>query len=319
MRVAVLGLGSAGTRHCRHLLSHGTGVIVWDPDEARPAVVGVERARSFEQALESADAAIIASPSSRHAEQAQLVLARGLPVLVEKPLAATAAEAEAVARDAAEANTECGVAMNLRFLPALIELKSLAAGGELGRVMRAAVWFGYDLSRWRPETDYRDSYSARAELGGGIVLDAIHELDYLCWLLGPAVSVVAATARVSDLEIDVEDTAVAAIAFASGALATVDLDFVSPVYRRGCVLTGTDATATWDWTTGSIEVASGSESRRIETVGKVEDTYGAEVGDFLATVRGERRSFVPAAEGAVVVRLAEAIKRSSDEDTRVEL
>jgi predicted dehydrogenase len=209
--------------------------------------------------------------------------------------------------------------MNLRFLPALAALRSVVADGELGRVMRALVWFGYDLSRWRPETDYRASYSASAKLGGGIVLDAIHELDYLSWLLGPATSVVASTATVSDLEIDVEDTAVAAIELASGAIATVDLDFVSPVYRRGCVLTGTEAVASWDWHSRAIEIAGAAGDRRIGTDGSVEDTYAAEIADFLATARGERGSSVPAAEGSAAVRLAEAIKRSAATGARVSL
>jgi predicted dehydrogenase len=209
--------------------------------------------------------------------------------------------------------------MNLRFLPALVELERLVRGGSLGEIIRARAWFGYDLRKWRPDHDYRLSYSARAELGGGIVLDAIHEIDYLGWLLGPATAVTAITGHVSDLEIDVEDSASAAIELASGAIASLDLDFVSPVYRRGCVITGSEAVAEWDFNEEAIEVTGADGRTRIPAAGGVADTYGAEIAAFLEAVRGDAPPAVSVEEGAASVRLAEAIKRSSAEARRIEL
>ena len=319
MRVAVLGLGSAGSRHCGHLAELGAEAVAWDPDPSRPAPDRVVRASSRAEALDGAEAAIVASPSSEHAEQALLAIDAGIPTLVEKPLATNGADADQVAARAKELDVACGVAMNLRWLPPIIELRRLVASGELGPVIRAAFWFGHDLRRWRPGTDYRSSYSARAELGGGIVLDAIHELDYMAWLLGPARAVTAMTARVSDLEIDVEDTAVAAVELAGGAVASLDLDFVAPAYRRGCVITGSHAVARWDWGTGRIELASGNEARAIDVPGDVAATYRAELEDFLGAIDAGESPRVAAAEGAAAVHLADAIKRSASEGRRISL
>lgn len=318
MRIAVLGLGSAGRRHAANLRELGAEVVGWDPGVSDPPD-GIDRAVGPEQALAAADAAVIASPSSLHAEQAGLAIAAGVPVLVEKPLATTTEAAERVAARASERGVACGVAMNLRFHPAIRRLKGIIEEGQIGKVVRANAWFGYDLRRWRPQSDYRDSYSARADLGGGIVLDAIHELDYLLWLLGPATAVTAATARVSDLEIDVEDTAVAVIKLVSGALATVDVNFVEPAYRRGCVLTGTEASAEWDWNAGSIAVIGAGERREIDVSADVAATYRAEAEDFLGFARGDRQPAVPAEEGLEAVRLADAIKRAAGTGSRVEL
>jgi predicted dehydrogenase len=319
LRVAVLGLGSAGSRHCRNLVELGAEPIAWDPDDSREVPDGTRRVSSAAEAFELAEAAIIASPSSHHAEQAIDAIDAGLPTLVEKPLATTAPDADRVATQAKERAVACGVAMNLRYLPALAALKGLVEVGELGTIMRARLWFGYDLRRWRTSQDYRDSYSAKAELGGGIVLDAIHELDYLCWLLGPAASVAATTGRVSSLEIDVEDSASAVIELASGAIATVDLDFVSPVYQRGCVLTGTEGIAEWSFTDETINVMATNGGRRIDAAGDVAATYRAEIEDFLRAVGNRSEPSVSAAEGAAAVRLADAIKASAAEGRRIEL
>ena len=148
--------------------------------------------------------------------------------------------------------------MNLRFHRGILGLRDLLP--ELGAVRFVRSSFGYDLRLWRPGTDYRESYSARAALGGGILLDAIHELDYLLWLLGPVASVSAELDRVSDLEIDVEDTALLSLRFESGVLGAVDLNFVEPAYRRQCVIVGSEAVASWDWTAAASQCADGTRS-----------------------------------------------------------
>ena len=158
---------------------------------------------------------VVASPSSLHASQTLAALDRGRPVLVEKPMTTSVEDAETLVAAAESSGVTAAVAMNLRFHPAVVELKQLIDTGTLGRVCLVQASFGYDLRLWRPQDDYRRSYSARDELGGGIVFDAIHELDYLQWLLGPVASVTAQTGRVSDLELDVEDVAVAALRFDS--------------------------------------------------------------------------------------------------------
>jgi predicted dehydrogenase len=318
VKVALLGLGSAGARHAANLIDLGTDVTGWDPDPDRHAE-GVTRSETVDAALAGADAAVVASPNTAHASQALAALEAGVPVLVEKPLAVTSAEALEIAEFAERRGVLCAVAMNLRFHPAILALRELIGSGELGRVLFASASFGYDLRRWRPDTDYRRSYSARAELGGGIVLDAIHELDYLLWLLGPVQSVSAVTAHVSDLEIDVEDTAVAALTFASGAVGALDLNFVEQAYRRGCVIAGDRASARWDWTQQTVVVASPERTRTIDVTADVAETYRAEVEDFLAVVSDGGAPRTSAAEGLAAVRLAEALKASAADERLVEL
>jgi predicted dehydrogenase len=273
MRVAVIGLGSAGGRHARLLAELGHEIAGHDPQASPPD--GVEAAASVADALTGADAAVIASPSSLHVEH---------------------------------------------FHAGPLALRRLIDQGDLGRLLFARASFGHDLRLWRPGTDYRLAYSARAELGGGILLDAIHEVDELLWLLGPARSVSAQLAHVSDLEIDVEDVALATVAFESGALGTFDLNFIEPSYRRTCLLVGEDGVADWDWTRGSVIVRDG-EGGVTEMPGSTEpvDTYRAELSDFLAAVDGRGTPRTTLADGVSAMELVEAAKRSSADGARVDL
>jgi len=318
VRLAVLGLGSAGSRHARSLLALGHDVVAFDPSP-REAPAGVARVESEQEAIRAAAAVVVASPNALHAAQAIAALEEGRHVLVEKPLATTVEDAVAVQRAAARSELVCGVAMNLRFHGALETLKALLAAGRLGTPRLAEAVFGYDLRRWRPDSDYRESYSARAELGGGIVLDAVHELDYLLWLLGPIASVAAETDRVSALEIDVEDVALALLRFRSGTLGTVSLNFFEPAYRRGCVLVGTDAVARWDWGSDEVEVRDGDGGTDSLPAGDVARTYADVVRDFVDAVESGGAPRTPCQEGVEAVRVAEAIKRSAAEGRRIAL
>jgi predicted dehydrogenase len=310
VKVAVLGLGSAGSRHARNLLELGHEVTGFDPVSEPPA--GAARSPSVEAAIEAADAVVVASPSSLHAAQALAALERRRHVLVEKPLATTVPDAERVVAAADSAGVVAAVAMNLRFHPGVVELKRLIDEGALGRIMLAQASFGYDLRLWRPQDDYRLSYSARADLGGGVVFDAIHELDYLLWLLGPVASVTAETDHISGLEVDVEDIALAILRFDSGVLATVDLNFFEPVYRRGCLLVGSRAVARWDWSRGSVTVSREGEAELVTVVRcDISATYRSVVADFVAAVEHSTDPKTTDVQGLEDVRLATAVKRAA--------
>jgi predicted dehydrogenase len=319
MRVAVIGLGSAGARHARNLLDLGHEVVGFDPVASSPHE-DVELNDTLEAAIGRGDAVIVASPNSLHAEHALAALELRKPVLVEKPLAVTVVDAERVTAAAERTGAVCGVGMNLRFHPGVLKLKRLVDEGALGDVRFVQGSFGYDLRRWHPESDYRLGYSARADLGGGIVLDAIHELDYLLWIFGTVETVIAEVERVSDLEVDVEDIAVAVLRFDSGAVASVDLNFFEPAYRRGCTAVGSHAVARWDWRQETVVVSRPSADDEIYDVTcDLAQTYRAELVDFVHAVESaeQEQPAASANSGLAAVRLADAIKRSARVGQRI--
>jgi predicted dehydrogenase/RimJ/RimL family protein N-acetyltransferase len=321
MRVAVLGQGSIGRRHTEIALALGHELTVYDPDPAVPHTSGALSSASARECVEGADAAIVASPSSEHAAHARMAIELGVPVLVEKPLAldaAHAAELDVVARERA---TMLSVAMNLREHPGVLALSALICEGAVDNVLRASAWCGSWLPGWRASGDYRKSYSARSELGGGVLLDvAVHELDYLLWLLGPARSVSALARRVSELETDVEDVALIAIELASGAVAEVAVDYLDRSYTRGCRIVGSAGTLHWSWEEQSITRygASGrGELRRVPS--DVAPTYRSQLERFLGAIRDGEPAPVPASCAQRVMAVIDAARVSSREGHRVVL
>jgi predicted dehydrogenase len=293
-------------------------VIGWDP--CRSAPEGVRAVATLDEALEAADAVIVASPTAFHASQAIASLNAGRHVLVEKPLATNAAEAHSIVKAAAGAGLVAGVAMNLRFDPGIILLRRLVLDGSLGKPLIARASYGHDLRLWRQGTDYRSSYSARSDLGGGILRDAIHELDYLLWIFGAAATVNGKLERKSALDIDVEDTAAAIIDFVNGTLGCVDLNFFERAYRRTCSIAGTEASAEWNAVAQSVVIRRhGVEDELLGYAHEKVEPYRAELRDFLEAVSAGVLPRAPLAAGLAAVELADAIRASSTERQTVEV
>lgn len=323
LEVAVLGLGSIGQRHAALAVAQGAAVRAYDPAQ-RSAPEGVRLVGSADAALDGAAAAIIASPTSVHVEHAELALDHGCHLLVEKPLATTALAAAGIVERAERERRLLAVAMNLRFHTGPGQVKQLVDSGAVGRPLLAHFTFGSYLPEWRPNEDYRDSYSARSELGGGVLLDVVHEIDYALWVLGDVRALSAVVAKVSDLELDVEDMATIQLEFESGAVASMDLDYLDRSYRRGCRIVGSEGSVAWSWHLEHVVRygPDGSEDLR-PTPSDVTPTYVAQMKAFLAAVRDgtgiAATQLVDGTQGHRALEVVDAARLSADEGRRVSL
>ena len=306
LSVLVLGAGSIGTRHASNLRAAGAAVSIADPVAERARAVPGVTAVPFDLGhLDGYDGIVVASPTAYHLEQAEAAVATGAHVLVEKPLATST---EGLAKLVTAGKGRLMVGYNLRLHEPVRRLVSLVHDGRAGRPLAVRIWFGSYLPAWRPGTDYRQSYSARSDLGGGILLDASHELDLLLWILGDAFEIVGAVVdRLGDLEIDVEDTVRALLRHETGVVAEIDLDLLSRRYRRGIEIIGDAATLRLDWARQVIEVEAG---QTVETEGAttpIDESYRREARRFLDFTVGDSDPPVDGDTAAASVRLAERI------------
>ena len=209
MKVLLVGLGSIGKRHVAALLSIHPDCRIFalrsQPDsEAYPGVTNITSLTELPD--EGVDFAIVANPTALHAETIELLLPLKCPLFVEKPLHDTLQIADLL-MEVTERGVLTYVACNLRFLDCLRFIKEqipLQAGKRLNEVN---VYCGSYLPEWRVGQDFRKSYSANAEMGGGVHIDLIHELDYLYWLFGMPAQVTRIARNRSSLGISAFDYA----------------------------------------------------------------------------------------------------------------
>jgi predicted dehydrogenase len=174
-----------------------------------------------------------------------LALAReGVHLFVEKPIANTLEGIDELIDLCQLKGLVLSVGYNLRFYePMRVLRRELRA---IGKVVLVRAEVGQYLPDWRPGADYRLGVSAREELGGGVVLELSHELDYVRWLIGEVATVSASVGRLGGLEIDVEDTAEIILGFADGAIGNIHMDMIQRAKVRSCRIIGTEGTLEWD-------------------------------------------------------------------------
>jgi predicted dehydrogenase len=243
LKVLIAGCGSIGARHAGNA-AKCADVAVIDPDRSRAEKAASTVFPDVAAALAwKPDAAIVATPPKFHLDIASELVAAGIPVLIEKPISLSLDGVDALLEAAAKKHVPLHVACNMRFHIGPATLKS--ALPSIGKPLFAFAHYGNYLPAMRPGVDYRTLYAARRADGGGVIFDAIHELDYLAWLLGPVGSVACEADRLGGLDIDVEDHAVMNLAHASGVQSNVQLDYLRRRKSRGCEIVGSEGTLTW--------------------------------------------------------------------------
>lgn len=320
----VIGSGSAGRRHARNLRALGvTDLHVYDPDgaavEAAARETGATPAKSVEAALGTGmDAVLVATPPHLHTASAAAAVEAGAHLFIEKPLSHKADGIEEVLRRAQRKGLTVMMGYNLRFHSAVQKVKALIDDGSVGRVMTVRAEFGQYLGDWRPDRDYRQGYITKSATGGGIILDASHEIDHTLWWAGPAVSVYAAAGKLSDLEMETEDTALVIMRHRSGALSELHLDCAQRGYARSARVTGTEGTVEWRIEHG---VTWKRQTRGDEThfplTPDFAGTYVEEMRRFLGCIAGEAQPPVDGFGGLESLRAALAAKESAEKHREV--
>lgn len=316
MRALIIGTGSIGQRHIRNLQSL-KAVEQWIlfRDKARKDDLSRSLSAEVVGDIESAlsrqpDFAVIATPSALHVNSLGPLIDAGLPLYIEKPVVTTRQDISRVRAwiKSVQYSAPNLVGCNLRFLPSLIALKKILGAGKLGTIVRAQLTAGQWLPDWRPRQDYRQSYSAQIEMGGGVIMDLIHEIDMARWLFGEFNRVQAQTGKVSSLEIDGEDTAHILLNHSKGGpMVAVALDYVSRKPIRRYEIIGEKGTLIWDLQKQSLEIFGPEQTENIdcgEAGFDMGETYRTAMKDFVRAVQNPRLLSPDIEDGLKSVELA---------------
>ena len=274
------------------------------------------------------DMVIIGSPSGLHAEQGIAAARQGLHVLTEKPIEISIARADALIDAAKQSGVQLGVIFQDRMKPHIRQLKSWIEQGVLGKVLfvdARVKWYRppeyYASSRWRG--------TLALDGGGALINQGVHTVDLLLWLLGDVVRVQARTATLLH-KIEAEDTAVATLEFASGALGTFHATTAAyPGYPRRVEISGTEGTVILEHDrilaanlrnsqSAALKSAAVDENQSASSAA-VSDFRGhqAVLEDFLGAVQEKRACACDGVEGRRSIAFVESIYRAAKTPDRI--
>ena len=321
MKLLIIGCGSTGQRHLRNLKIITTGEIIAYRTRKKEVKklenkYHIQTYSNLEEALnQKPDAVLVTNPTSLHIQSALTAAKHGCHLFIEKPLSHTLDGIDELIGIVHKKNLVVLVGCNLRFHPCLQFIKKLLNEKRIGKVVSARVQMGQYLPDWHPWEDYRTMYSAQKSLGGGIILDAIHELDYVSWLLGDVTQVFSFSDKLSDLDIDTEDVAEILLRFKTGAIAEIHLDYVQRYPSRSCEIIGDEGSIILDINKGTVKLYT-AEKKEWDVFEQpngydINQMYIDEMVHFINCIEGKEEPLINIADGLNVLKIALAAKESA--------
>jgi predicted dehydrogenase len=340
MRFLVIGIGHAGERHIKNLKLLGEhDILVYDKNiDTFRQDVSLPDKTSQQSRLEymidtygvkyfdpknlygDIDAFIICTPPSSHMEYIIQGIQRYAHVFVEKPISNSLTYLDWVEQTSKNKGLVIQIGYQIRFMPGMQKIKVLIDNGRIKDISSIAAMFGQYLPDWHPGEDYKLSYTGHKSEGGGIILDASHEIDYVLWLINSRVkSVSCAAVKSSNLDIDTEDTAHIIITFENGVIAYIHLDMTSKQYTRFCVIDYDKIQEILTWNYKSDSLTFKFTKKYLKYGGLNGDPYVSEMQSFIDSIKNHTPSMVDVTSSIKVMEVIMAAKLSASENNRLVL
>jgi len=319
VKVGVVGSGSIARRHLSNLLALGYSdlVVVSEKKKLNYVVIAgsaIPCVTDYEQLLNSsAECIIICNPTSMHEEYLRRALEVQKHVLLEKPAAIHYAGLTNIMDRLEQEALTVGLVHQFRFDEGISRLRDYLQSGNLGEVLHVSALQGEHIADYHPDEDYRQSYAARRDLGGGVLLTQIHQIDLLNWLFGPFDSVYAVGGNSGRLQIDVEDQASYLLKSTSGLPVHGYVDYLSRPKTMKIRVSGTCGVLEWDYYQAELSLMHADE-----TEGKVLASWAFDrdlmfrrlLEDYFNSVANKTRPRSNLFDGICSLKIVESIKGS---------
>ncbi|MBI4280433.1 MAG: Gfo/Idh/MocA family oxidoreductase [Armatimonadetes bacterium] len=321
--VAVIGTGSIGSRHLRAFRQMGDVTPVAVPVRGqRRAALAQERYATADDLISAAEMGatlgVVATDTRRHLDDALAALDQGMDLLVEKPLAVDAAQADRLRGHARDKGRRLFVGCVLRFSESLNRFRELLP--RMGTVHSVRIECQSYLPHWRPARPYRESYSARSG-EGGVLRDLIHEIDYAGWLYGWPAAVYARLRNLGRLGLEVDEAADLLWETPGGCSVSVTLDYLSRPSRRRMRAAGERGSLEWDFMEGTVTLVQGDDppqvirsSQRFEDLFLVQDRAFVRACDGYSDPR-----LATGDDGVRALAVCDAARRASESRRETEV
>ncbi len=335
MKILMVGLGGIGQRHVRNLRTlMGSEIEILafrfrNNSQVLTDQLRIEEGSSLEekyairvyadldQALaQKPEAVFVCNPSSLHVPIALRAAQAGCHLFVEKPLSHNFEQVEELINLVESRNIKAVVGYQMRFHPCLQRLYALIQERSIGRMLTVRAEVGEYLPGWHTYEDYRQMYASKQELGGGVILSQIHELDYHYWLFGLPRRVFALGGQMSSLDVDVEDTVeilMECVMDGRCVPVSVHQDYVQRPPSRACQIIGDAGKILVDLRALTVDVFD-SLGNQVESTSyegfQRNQLFLDELKYFLECLQGKQTPLVEIRAGAQSLRMALAAKES---------
>ncbi len=328
LSVGILGCGMIADYHAKAVLEIPALSLVGAFDAYQPSGekftqnYGIRLYSSAEELIGDPSVAIVSIclPSGLHYPMALACICAGKHVILEKPMAFTAAEADEIITEADKADVKVTVISQLRYTPAVAALKKAVDEGHFGRVVSADIYMKY----YRSEAYYASSNwkgTLKMDGGGALMNQGIHGVDLLQYVAGPVVSV-QAIADTKYHKIETEDIVSALLEFKSGAFGVIQATTcIYPGFQRRLEISGTEGSVVltedtisfsdfknpaYNLACGTSDAATGSRPDGMDHA-----LHRTQIADFAEAIAENRRPFIDASEGKRAVAIIDAVYRSA--------
>lgn len=316
-KILIVGYGSIGKRHFTNLsVDSKLKIIICTNRKDLPQTKNVVINNSLIKCLkERPDVAFVTNNTSDHVSVATKIVKTGASLFLEKPVSDSMTGIKELSNIVHRQNLITMVGCNMRFHPCIKKIKTLLSKNSIGKVISVQVESGSYLPDWHPYEDYSLGYAARKELGGGIALTCIHEIDYLRWFFGEVKEVFSITDKFSDLKINVDDLSVMILRFNNNIIGEVHLDYFQRPDFKSCKIKGTKGIIYWNSDENQVRMFDIKKKKWVVMM-KIQNydknrMYVEEIKYFLQRLKKGQKTFNTIDDGIKTLKIVLAAKKSS--------
>ena len=338
-KIFFVALGGAGQRHLRILKNLLPGNVEFSAYRStnQTPLLNSDFSVSFEETIDSKydltlfnsleegldnepDLIVISNPTSLHFEAAQKAAERNINIFVEKPFSHNLDGFNEFENLILKNKLYFFVSYQRRFHPYLNRIKGIIESGILGKIITANFNVATYLPFWHPYEDYKQLYACKPDLGGGVLLTEIHELDLCFWYFGIPVNVNCIGGNYSNIKLNVEDTVHITLEYGDFSV-QVNLCFMQQHNRRDLYIAGTDGYVEWNAignTYKYINYINGNEELLRDTDFMNDEMFISQAQYFLNEFKkSDSQSYLELAKGSL--EIVQAAKESMEMGCKVNI
>ena len=317
--ILIVGYGSIGKRHLKNISKSTNAKIIVLTKQKNLSKLqknNIFVVDSLKEALSyKPDIGFVTNETNLHVDTTITLADNNMHLFLEKPLSHSMKNVIKLKNIIKKKKLISQIGCHMRFHPCIKKIKNILEKNTLGRIISVGIESSSFLPDWHPYEDYRLGYAARDELGGGISLTCIHEIDLLYWFFGMPNKVFSVTGKFSDLEVKTDDLSVMTFLLKNRIVGEIHLDYFQRPEFKSCKIKGTKGTLYWDSTTNEVKIFN-HRSKRWKSVIQIKNfkkntMYVDEVKYFFNAIKKKHKTMNDIDDGIKTLGIVLGAKKSS--------